>query len=72
MKISTKLLVAAASAASIVSFALPASAVVYIGLQTAGVNLGAITNEASGANFATFVVTDLFAHLLNHDQKSST
>ena len=54
MKISTKFLVAAASAASIVSFALPASAVVYIGLQTAGVNGGAISTEASGANFATF------------------
>lgn len=46
--------VAAVAAAAIVSFAAPANAAIYIGLQSTGVNGGAVTQVATGANFASF------------------
>ena len=45
---------AAVLAASVLAFSAPANASVYIGLQEAGVNGGAITNEGNGATTFSF------------------
>lgn len=52
MRAITKFTAVAAAAAAIVSFAAPASATIYIGLQQAGVNSGLITQVATGATIA--------------------
>lgn len=52
MRVISKLLAATAIAGALAAFSASAQAAVYIGLQEAGVNSGAITEVANGANAA--------------------
>ena len=55
MRIFTKISAVAVAAAALVSFSAPANAAIYIGLQQAGVNGGAITQVATGAIGASYM-----------------
>jgi hypothetical protein len=55
MRVLTKITAVAVAAAALVSFSAPANAAIYIGLQQAGVNGGAITQVATGATGASYM-----------------
>jgi hypothetical protein len=57
MRTFTKISAVAVAAAALVSFSAPANAAIYIGLQQAGVNGGAITQVATGANGASYMAS---------------
>lgn len=54
MRTITKFAAVAVAAAALVSFAAPANATIYIGLQNANAAGGALTQVATGGNFASY------------------